>query len=74
MYVVRETAGLPLVDLALGVPTIYDDMIARGPHTGPVYQADNREVWQVIRHVTHEGPGWSWVNSFALTMLETSQI
>jgi hypothetical protein len=67
MYIVRESVGLPLIDLGLLVPTIHDDMIARGPHTGSVYQADNREVWQVIRHVTHEGPGWSWVSSFALT-------
>jgi hypothetical protein len=42
MFVVRETVGLPLVDLGLGVPTIYDDMIARGPHTGPVYQIIER--------------------------------
>jgi hypothetical protein len=39
-------------------------MVTRGPHGGNDYEVDNKEVWQVIRHVAHGGPGWSWVQAF----------
>jgi hypothetical protein len=64
LYVVRESAALPAVDPGYGIPTFDDEMINRAPHTGTHYQRDNIAVWNAIRHVTHEGPGWSWVNEF----------
>jgi hypothetical protein len=62
-YVVRDEVNLPLIDPGYGMPTTAQEMIARGPHFGTYYQIDNQEVWQVIRHCTHGGPGWSWVQS-----------
>jgi hypothetical protein len=64
LYVVRESRALPAVDQGYGVPTFDLEMIERGPHTGAYYQRDNISVWNVIRHVTHEGPGWSWVKEY----------
>jgi hypothetical protein len=66
-YVVRPEAALPNVDPGYGQPSVIEEMIARGPHAGPYYQLDNKAVWQVIRHVTHEGPGWSWVQGYQRT-------
>jgi hypothetical protein len=43
-------------------------MILSCPHTVTYFQRDNITVWNVIRHVTHEGPGWSWVNEFQCTL------
>jgi hypothetical protein len=66
-YVVRETVALPADDLGYGMPSTTEEMIERGPHTGMYYEIDNKEVWQMIRHVTHGGPGWSWVQSHQRT-------
>jgi hypothetical protein len=66
-YVVRETVALPADDLGYGQPTVSEEMLMRGPHTGMYYELDNREIWQMIRHVTHGGPGWSWVQGHQRT-------
>jgi hypothetical protein len=66
-YIVRESVVLPAVDAGCGIPTFDEGMIERGAHTGTHYQRDNITVWNVIRHVTHEGPGWSWVNQYQRT-------
>lgn len=60
-YVIREeVAAGP--ELGTGIPTFDDDMIARTRHDGDNYKIDNASVWDCIRHVTHEGPGYSWVS------------
>jgi hypothetical protein len=58
-YVTRMTVALPLPadDPGFRLPTYDAEMIARAPHTGPVFQLDNHAVWDVIRYVTHGGPG-----------------
>ena len=58
-YVVRETAALPAVDPGFGLPTYDAEMIARAPHTGIHYPADNATVWTAIRQLTRDGPAWS---------------
>jgi hypothetical protein len=57
LYVVRESSPLPAVDQGFGIPTFDTEMIERGPHTGTNFQRDNVTVCNIIRHVTHEGPG-----------------
>ena len=52
-------------DPTFGAPTILAEMIRRAPHTGPTYATDNLAVWDVVRHITHDGPGWGWVQPFA---------
>jgi hypothetical protein len=43
-------------------------MIQRAPHNGVFFREAKKSVWNVIRHVTHGGPGsWNWVQSFAST-------
>jgi hypothetical protein len=42
-------------------------MIRRAPHTGVYFREAQKSVWAVIRYVTHGGPGWNWVQSFANT-------
>lgn len=68
-YVVRPIIDLPdpLEDPGFGNPNYALEMIRRAPHNGAYYQRDAVAVWNVIRHVTHEGPAWSWVNSFVHT-------
>lgn len=68
-YIVRPDVPLPDIadDPGFGNPTFALEMIQRAPHAGAFYQRDNIAVWNVIRHVTHEGPAWSWVQSFVRT-------
>ena len=50
-----------------GNPTILAEMIRRAPHEGPTAATDMIAVWDVIRHITHDGPGWGWVMPFSRT-------
>jgi hypothetical protein len=43
-------------------------MICRAPHFGLFYQSDNIMVWNVVRHVFHGGPGWSWIQDYQVEM------
>jgi hypothetical protein len=72
LYVVRDLVALPTgigddIDLGFGLPTYTQEMIRRAPHTGVYFCEAQKSVWNVIRHVTHGGPGWNWVQSFART-------
>jgi uncharacterized membrane protein YgcG len=72
LYVVRDSVALPTgigdeVDEGFGLPTYTQEMIRRAPHTGVYFREAQRVVWGIIRHVTHGGPGWNWVQSFATT-------
>ena len=72
LYVVRDHSGLPTgigddVDQGFGQPTYTQEMIRRAPHTGVYFREAQKSVWNIIRHVTHGGPGWNWVQSFATT-------
>ena len=68
-YVTREAATVPPVadDPGYGIPDSDSELIRRGDHSGPNFTEDNQTVWAAIRHVTHDGPAWSWVMSFART-------
>jgi hypothetical protein len=70
LYVVRDLVALPTgvgddVDPGFGLPSYTQEMIRRAPHTGVYFREAEKSVWSVIRHVTHGGPGWNWVQSFA---------
>ena len=61
-------AGMPEdPDHGFGDPSIQEEMIRRASHTGNIYTKDNHLVWMAIRHVTHEGPRWSWVQQHSRT-------
>lgn len=71
-YVVRDHEALPeanpdplVQDPGYGLPTFQEELIRRTRLTGPDYQQDNDAVWQVLYHVTHDGPGWDWISSFS---------
>jgi hypothetical protein len=66
-YVVRKSVMLPAIDPGYKPPNTAEEMISRVPHTGIHYKEDNNEVWQMIQHVTHGGPGWIWVQVFRRT-------
>jgi hypothetical protein len=66
LYVVRDLVALPTgigddVDAGFGLPTYTQEMVRRAPHTGVYFREAQKSVWNVIRHVTHGGPGWNWV-------------
>jgi hypothetical protein len=70
LYVVRDLVPLPTgigedIDLGFGLPSHTQEMIRRAPHTGVYFREAQKVVWNIIRHVTHGGPGWNWVQSFA---------
>jgi hypothetical protein len=70
LYVVRDLVALPTgqgddVDPGFGLPTYTQEMIRRAPHIGVYFREAQKSVWNIIRHVTHGGPGWNWVQSFA---------
>jgi hypothetical protein len=58
---------LPEKDPVYGLENIEEEMIARGPYIGIHYKEDNNEVQQMICHIMHGGPGWSWVKGFQRT-------
>ena len=63
-YITRETIQPPAPqdDDGFGQPSHIEEMIRRAPHNGILhYENDNRMVWDLVRHVTHDGPGWNWV-------------
>lgn len=67
---VREQVDIPTggaddPDLGFGQLSYLEEMIIRAPHTGPTYAPDNTLIWDAIRHITHEGPAWGWVQPFA---------
>jgi hypothetical protein len=70
LYDVRDLVALPTgigedIDPGFGLPSYTQEMIRRAPHTGVYFREALKSVWNVIRHVTHGGPGWNWVQSFA---------
>jgi hypothetical protein len=72
LYVVHDLVALPTgigedIDEGFGLPTYSQEMIRRAPHTGVYFREAQKSVWNIIRHVTHGGPGWNWVQSFART-------
>jgi hypothetical protein len=72
LYVVRDQVALPTnigddLDPGFGLPNYSQEMIRRAPHNGVYFREAQKSVWNVIRHVTHGGPGWNWVQSFAST-------
>ena len=64
LYVIRESVEIPDGDPGFALPTIDDEMIRRAPHTTDSFHVDSATVWNVVRHVTHDGPGWTWVSSY----------
>jgi hypothetical protein len=67
LYVVRDEVPTPAIDIGFGLPDYIQEMILRGDHGTASYQNDNKEVWNVIRQLTHGGPTWSWVSQYART-------
>lgn len=64
-YITRPLEGLPANDPGFATPSIDEELIDRTEHAGDTFTTDNAAVWSVIRHVTHDGPGWNWVSSHA---------
>jgi hypothetical protein len=65
MYVCRDDVALPAVDLGFGLPTYCKEMVLRAPHIGQYFQDDNVHVWNIVRNICHDGPGWNWISAFA---------
>ena len=53
------------LDPGYGRPSIIQELVRRAPHTGPTALTDNEAVWDAVRHVTHDGPGWGWVQMYS---------
>jgi hypothetical protein len=68
-YITRDDEIPPDIDEdpGFGAPTLIQELIRRTRHEGPDFEHDVVEVWNMIRHVTHGGPGWNWVSRYART-------
>ena len=69
-YVTRKEIALPEnvageEDPGQGLPSLQEELIRRTRHDGPHWDADNQAVWNVVRALTHGGPGWNWVSKHA---------
>ena len=66
-YVTRDEIGLPAPadDPGFGNPDATNEMIRRGDHGSVSFPQDNIQVWAVLRHICHGGPGWSWISRYA---------
>jgi hypothetical protein len=56
-YLVRDEAEAPDVanDPGHATPSFDDEMIRRAPHTGAIYAADNKTLWDIVRTITRDG-------------------
>jgi hypothetical protein len=50
------------------MPSYHEEMICQAPHTGLAYESNNIVVWNMLRHVFHGGPRWSWIQAHAASM------
>jgi hypothetical protein len=50
------------------MPSYNEEMIRRAPHNGLAYQSNNIMVWNMLPHVFHGGPGWSWIQARSALM------
>jgi len=64
MYVFRDVVKLENNDPGFGEPRIANEMVRRAPHNVDAFHADSAMVWNIIHHVTHDGPGWTWVSAY----------
>jgi len=62
-YVVRDVVELGNIDPGFGEPTIDAEMVRHAPHDIDAFHVHSATVWNVICHVTHDGPGWTWVSA-----------
>jgi hypothetical protein len=69
---VRGAAGVPIQYVVRSVAQpeaggiFANDNVARvanAPLQGPTFNVDNRRVYQIIKTLTLEGPGWAWVQA-----------
>jgi hypothetical protein len=64
-YVTRPEVLPPDPDPGIGLPTLHDELVRRTRHGDQYYRQDQIEVWNMLRHVAHGGPGWSWISTYA---------
>jgi uncharacterized membrane protein YgcG len=53
------------LDPGFGLPTLHAELVRRTRHDDQYYRQDQIEVWNMLRHVAHGGPGWSWISTYA---------
>jgi hypothetical protein len=49
------------VDPSNGYATVQEEMVARMPHTHPLYREDNIAVWDILRNSIHDTDAFSWI-------------
>jgi hypothetical protein len=69
-YLIRDDENAPDIasDPGYATPSFDDEMIRRASYIGEIYITDNRALWSIVRHITHDGPGWVWVSTHARSM------
>ena len=69
-YLTRDDETPPAVgdDPGYSTPSFDDEMIRRASHNSSDYAEDNKTLWDVVRHITHGGPGWNWVSTHQRSM------
>jgi hypothetical protein len=69
---IRGITGVPLTYVVRSLeapepgaefPDAVANQVANAPLRGAVFSADNSKVYQIIKQLTLEGPGWAWVQA-----------
>jgi hypothetical protein len=68
-YIIRATATPTAEDDddATNCLSIEEEMIARAPHTGPPFIADNRKLWELLYSSLHDTDAYKYIKSSART-------
>lgn len=64
-YVIREQHEVPAADAGLLLPTMKQDLAARGRHDGIFWPSDNKAVWDVMYGCFHDTVWWATIQGYA---------
>ena len=71
-YITREHVTLPGVaptadeeDPGFAQPDEHAELVRRTRHDGSYFTQDKIAVWHIVRHMSHGGPVWNWIQAFA---------
>ncbi len=66
-YVIRPETALPAVDPGPGLPTLDQELLARGRLEGHFWDADNRKLWFLLRKICQGTTAWTLIAPYETT-------
>ncbi len=66
-YVIRPETALATVDPGPGLPSLDEELLARGRHEGHYWPIDNRKLWFILRKACQGTEAWSLIAPYDKT-------